>query len=162
MAFTIASTARAVAGSSRPTAAATPRSSRFISRTICIAVIRSSFFDAAFRCSVRRCSASKRAARLRFVGWEVIPALYRSCKKSRGTLVPSGLEGATPGCALQTRVINSASAGYLTIGLYVGARLSATLFPFLLCAPLRPASTPTLSGRLCVILFLLGTTKPPQ
>ena len=49
MAFTIASTAWAIAGSARPTAAATLRSSRFISRTICNALRRSRFFDAGLR-----------------------------------------------------------------------------------------------------------------
>src|SRR6266849_10158547 len=95
----MASTARAIAGSSRPTAAATLRSSRFINRTISAAVMRSRFFDAAFLFSVSRCSASRRAARRYFLGWEVIPALYRSCKKSRGT--------ANPGCAVLSTAIPS-------------------------------------------------------
>jgi hypothetical protein len=61
----MASTARAMAGSARPTAAATLRSSRFINCTICIALMLSRFFDAALRCSLR----------LRSVGWEGIPEL---------------------------------------------------------------------------------------
>ncbi len=65
MAFTMASAARATAGSSWLTAAATLRSSRFISRTISIALMRSRFLDATLRCSVR----------LRSLRWEGIPGI---------------------------------------------------------------------------------------
>src|SRR6266850_998789 len=73
--LTIASTARAIAVNSRPTAAATLRSSRFINRTISRAVMRSRFLDAAFLCSVNRCSVSWRSC-TRFLAGDGMAALY--------------------------------------------------------------------------------------
>src|SRR6267142_646975 len=73
--LTIASTARAIAVNSRPTTAATLRSSRFINRTISRAVMRSRFLDAAFLCSVNRCSVSWRSC-TRFLAGDGIAALY--------------------------------------------------------------------------------------